>query len=45
VVGLFAGHRFGAVLGTKLDIAGGLILIGLGLKILIEHVYFGGGLP
>ena len=45
VVGLFAGHRFGAVLGTKLDIAGGLILIGLGLKILIEHVYFAGGLP
>ena len=45
VVGLFAGHRFGAVLGTKLDIAGGLILIGLGLKILIEHVYFGSGLP
>ena len=45
VAGLFAGHRFGAVLGAKLDIAGGFILIGLGLKILIEHVYFGGGLP
>lgn len=36
-LGLFAGHRFGAILGRKLDILGGLILIGLGLKILIEH--------
>jgi len=41
VLGLFAGHRFGAVLGKRLDIAGGLILIGLGLKILIEHEFFG----
>jgi putative Mn2+ efflux pump MntP len=43
VLGLFAGHRFGAMLGSKLDIAGGLILIGLGVKILIEHEFFGGG--
>jgi len=35
--GLFAGRRFGAALGQKLDIAGGLVLIGMGLKILIEH--------
>ncbi len=41
VLGLFAGHRFGAALGKRLDIAGGLILIGLGLKILIEHEFFG----
>jgi len=37
VIGLFAGRRFGAVLGPRLDIAGGLILIVLGVKILIEH--------
>ncbi len=37
-LGLFAGHRFGAVLGKRLDVAGGLVLIGLGLKILVEHL-------
>ncbi len=36
--GLFAGRRFGAVLGKRLDAAGGLVLIGLGTKILIEHL-------
>lgn len=35
---LFAGRRFGDVLGKRLDIAGGLVLIGLGTKILIEHL-------
>jgi putative Mn2+ efflux pump MntP len=37
-VGLFAGRRFGAMLGKRLDVAGGLVLIGLGLKILVEHL-------
>jgi putative Mn2+ efflux pump MntP len=37
-IGLFAGHRFGAALGRRLDIAGGLLLIGLGVKTLIEHL-------
>ena len=36
--GLFAGRRFGAMLGKRLDAAGGLVLIGLGLKILVEHL-------
>lgn len=36
-LGLFAGRRFGAILGRRLDIAGGVVLIGLGVKILIEH--------
>jgi len=36
--GLFLGRRFGAVLGQRLDFAGGLVLIGLGTKILIEHL-------
>lgn len=36
--GLFAGHRFGALLGKRLEIVGGLVLIGLGTKILIEHL-------
>lgn len=37
-VGLFAGRRFGAMLGKRLDLAGGVVLIGLGSKILFEHL-------
>ena len=36
-LGLYAGRRFGALLGKRLDVVGGLVLIGLGTKILIEH--------
>jgi putative Mn2+ efflux pump MntP len=36
--GLFAGRHFGAVLGKRLDVAGGVVLIGLGCKILFEHL-------
>jgi manganese efflux pump family protein len=38
VAGLFAGRRLGALLGARLDLAGGVVLIGLGLKILVEHL-------
>jgi len=38
VAGLWAGRRFGALLGRRLDAFGGLVLIGLGTKILIEHL-------
>jgi putative Mn2+ efflux pump MntP len=37
-LGLLAGHRFGALLGPRLEIAGGLVLVGLGVKILVEHL-------
>lgn len=37
-LGLFAGQRFGATLGKRLDIVGGLVLIGIGIKTLIEHL-------
>jgi putative Mn2+ efflux pump MntP len=37
-LGLWAGRRFGAALGARADAAGGLILIALGAKILIEHL-------
>jgi putative Mn2+ efflux pump MntP len=40
-LGLFAGRRFGAVLGKRLDVVGGLVLIGLGTKILIDHLTSG----
>lgn len=36
--GLFAGRHFGALLGKRLDALGGVVLIGLGAKILVEHL-------
>ncbi|HEY0839268.1 MAG TPA: manganese efflux pump MntP family protein [Vulgatibacter sp.] len=37
VAGLLAGRRFGALLGKRLDTAGGIVLIGLGIKNLIGN--------
>ena len=37
-LGLLAGRRFGGVMGKRLEVAGGVVLIGLGIKILIEHL-------
>jgi manganese efflux pump family protein len=39
--GLLVGRRFGAKLGKRLDVAGGVVLIGLGTKILIQHLSHG----
>lgn len=36
--GLYAGRALGATIGPRLDAAGGLVLIGLGTKILLEHL-------
>lgn len=41
-LGLFAGRRCGAALGQKLDAAGGVVLLILGVKILVEHSLGGG---
>ncbi len=38
VVGMELGKRFGALLGRRMEIVGGLILIGIGVKILVEHL-------
>lgn len=38
VLGLALGRRLGSVFGKRLDLVGGLALIGLGAKILIEHL-------
>jgi manganese efflux pump family protein len=35
--GVLAGHRFGARLGKRLEVLGGLVLIGLGVKALVDH--------
>jgi putative Mn2+ efflux pump MntP len=37
-VGLHIGRRFGALLGKRMEIVGGLILIGIGVRILVEHL-------
>ncbi len=39
-LGVWIGCTFGKNLSGKAEIAGGIILIGMGLKILVEHVYF-----
>ncbi|MDD4413423.1 MAG: manganese efflux pump MntP family protein [Oscillospiraceae bacterium] len=38
--GVIIGCRFGNIFGKKAEIAGGIILIGIGLKILLEDVFF-----
>ena len=40
--GVFIGAASGARLGKKAEILGGLALIAIGTKILIEHLFFGG---
>jgi len=41
IAGFWAGRRAGALLGKWAELTGGLILIGIGLKILIEHLIAG----
>ncbi len=38
--GVVIGAKFGNLFGNKAEILGGLVLIGIGLKILIEHLFF-----
>ena len=42
VAAVFVGKKFGSLLNNKAQIIGGLILIAIGLKIFIEHTFFGG---
>lgn len=37
-IGVFIGHKFGAKYKSKAELAGGVILILIGLKILLEHL-------
>lgn len=41
-VGVKLGNVFGNRFQSKAEFLGGLVLIGIGLKILIEHLFFGG---
>ena len=38
VLGVYLGNRFGHFFERKIEMVGGFILIGIGLKILIEHI-------
>lgn len=38
VVGMLLGSRLGARFGRRVEVLGGLVLIGIGLKILVEHL-------
>ena len=37
-IGVTIGHKFGGKLGKKAELAGGVILVMIGLKILLEHL-------
>jgi len=39
-VGMYVGHATGVALGHKAEIFGGVLLIGIGIKILLDHTYF-----
>ena len=41
--GMVVGGRLGEHFGERLEILGGLILIGIGLKIFVSHQFFGAG--
>lgn len=36
--GLYVGRRLGSMVGKRFDLVGGLVLVGLGTKILVEHL-------
>jgi len=38
-VGLFAGIRLGEAFGKRMEIFGGLILLGIGIRVMITHVF------
>lgn len=39
--GFFVGHRYGTLLGTWAELVGGIILVLIGLRILLEHLLAG----
>lgn len=40
IAGLWVGRQFGRHIHNYAEVLGGVILIGLGIKILLEHIYF-----
>lgn len=42
IAGFFGGRKFGQLFGAKASILGGAVLVCIGLKTFIQHVFFGG---
>ncbi len=40
--GVFFGKKFGQLLGSRAEVFGGIILVGIGVKVFVEHMFFGG---
>ena len=40
LLGVYIGGKFGSIFENKIEFIGGLVLIGIGFKILIEHLFF-----
>ena len=40
LIGLYLGKYFGKKIGKSVEVFGGIVLLGIGFKILIEHLYF-----
>jgi putative Mn2+ efflux pump MntP len=40
VLGVLIGNKVGQFFGNKVELIGGLILIGIGVNILIDHLFF-----
>jgi len=38
-LGVYVGNKFGHFFENKIEVAGGFILIGIGIKILVEHLF------
>ncbi len=38
MVGIMIGARVGVGIGKRAEVAGGIVLIGIGIRILVEHV-------
>ncbi len=41
VLGLLLGNRLGELFGKRMEILGGLLLIGIGVRIIITHLFLG----
>lgn len=43
IIGVYIGKKFGDLFSTKADIIGGIVLIIIGIKIFIDHMFLGRG--
>jgi len=40
VVGMMLGGKIGGLWGKKVEVIGGLVLIAIGIRIVVEHLFF-----